>query len=229
MKGETIMAYNEGMSPADYAAINNGGGFGNGNDWWILLFLLWGGWGGNGGWGGGHGGAPATQADLSAGFANSEIMSDLNDLQLGQAGIQQTLCQGFNGVNTTVLQGFNALQAQNAECCCTTQRAIDAVNYNVERQFCDTRYLAEKNTRDIIENANCNTRAILDAMNQYKMDALRDENQTLRLQASQTAQNAYLINQLRPAPVPAYAVANPYCCTPACGNGFGNGYGYAAG
>lgn len=223
------MAYNEGMSPADYAAINNGGGFGNGNDWWILLFLLWGGWGGNGGWGGGRGGAPATQADLSAGFANSEIMSDLNDLQLGQAGIQQTLCQGFNGVNTTVLQGFNALQAQNAECCCTTQRAIDAVNYNVERQFCDTRYLAEKNTRDIIENANCNTRAILDAMNQYKMDALRDENQTLRLQASQTAQNAYLINQLRPSPVPAYTVANPYCCTTACGNGFGAGYGYAAG
>ena len=225
------MAYNEGMSPADYAAINNGGGFGNGNDWWILLFLLWGG-GGYGGWGGGRGGAPATQADLAAGFNNSAVLNNLNDLQLGQAGIQQTLCQGFNGVNTTMLQSFNALQAQNAECCCTTQRAIDAVNYNVERQFCDTRYQGEKNTRDIIENANCNTRAILDAMNQYKMDALRDENQTLRLQASQSAQNAYLINQLRPSPVPAYTVANPYCCTPApcgCSNGFGAGYGYAAG
>ena len=41
---------------------------------------------------------------------------------------------------------------------------------------------------------------------------LRDENQALRLSASQAAQNAYLIGQLRPSPIPSYRVANPYCC-----------------
>lgn len=44
--------------------------------------------------------------------------------------------------------------------------------------------------------------------------------------ASQAAQNAYLVGQLRPSPVPAYTVANPYCCTPANACGCGNGYGY---
>ena len=38
------------------------------------------------------------------------------------------------------------------------------------------------------------------------------DNQALRLAASQSAQNATLINALRPSPVPAYQVQNPYCC-----------------
>ena len=161
------------MSPADIRACtcgndgyNNGGMFGN--DWaWIVILLLfgWGGRGFGGGFGGqGYGGnggcgcSPcATQADLAAGFNNSAVLSNLNDLALGQAGIQQTLCQGFNGVNTTVLQGFNGvdnaictlgynvqggfntLGHQISDCCCQTQRAIDGVNYNLATQGCETR------------------------------------------------------------------------------------------
>lgn len=37
----------------------------------------------------------------------------------------------------------------------------------------------------------------------------------LQLAASQAAQNQYLVNTIRPCPVPAYTVANPFCCNQA--------------
>ena len=85
---------------------NNGWG---GDGWWILLLLLCG-WGGNNGWNGNGGnnmlgyelGRVATTNDVASGFSTSAIMGDLNDIILGQqagfAGVQQTMCQGFNGV-----------------------------------------------------------------------------------------------------------------------------------
>ena len=45
---------------------------------------------------------------------------------------------------------------------------------------------------------------------QNKIDALRDRTQTLEFAASQQAQTANLINQLRPVPVPAYPSCSPY-------------------
>lgn len=73
-------------------------------------------------------------------------------------------------------------------------------------------------TRDIVDSQNANTRAILDAIAQSKVDAMQDkiatltaQNQSLQFAASQAAQNDYLTSALRPCPVPAYVVANPYC------------------
>ena len=119
--------------------------------------------------------------------------------------------------NTGLLTGFNNLQAQNAQCCCETQRLIERgfadTNYNLATQACDTRNLIQNTTRDIIDNANGNTRAILDFLVQDKISALQNENQSLKLAASQAVQNNYLISQLRqPCPVPAYVVPNPNCC-----------------
>ena len=254
------------LSAADVAAVvgngnnrNNDGMFGN--DWaWIVILLLFG-WGRNGfgGFGGGYGTTGgdccckpcATQADLAAGFNNSAVMSNLNDLALGQAGIQQTLCQGFNGVNTTVMQGFNGvgnaicnlgynvqggfngLSAQLAQCCCDTRAAISDVKYTIANEGCDTRHAIYNSTRDIIDNANANSRAILDFLTQDKIATLTAENQSLKFQASQTAQNAFitanqeaqtaeLIRRLgRDCPVPAFVVPNPNCCyqyaQPTCG------------
>ena len=173
----------------------------------------------------------ATQADLAAGFNNSAVINKLNDLTLGQAGIQQTLCQGFNGVNTTVLQGFNGvdnavctlgynmqagfngLAHQISDCCCETRAAI-----------ADVKYANERNTCDIIRAGQDNTRAILDFLTQDKIATLTAENQNLKFAASQSAQNAFitanqeaqtaeLIRRLgRDCPVPAYVVPNPNCC-----------------
>jgi hypothetical protein len=225
-------------SLSDVAAVtgnrNNDGMFGN--DWaWIIILLLFGyGGRGFGNFGGGMPyGTPATQADLSAGFASNATLNGLNDIKLGQAGIQQTLCQGFNGVNTTVLQGFNGVERgfcdlshQISDCCCTTKGAIADLKYTVGQEACDTRHAIYNSSRDIIDNANANSRAILDFLTQDKIATLTAENQSLKFQASQTAQNGYIdaignsiVARLQtPQPVPAYMVANPNCCyTNHCG------------
>jgi hypothetical protein len=221
-----------------------GGGYGNsmwGGDWasWIILFLIFGmfGWG-NGGFGGNGGtNGPgfqgwATRADINEGFA-------LNGLQNGQNSIRDAVSNGFHGVDNAVCtlgyqtqQGFNALGAQMAQCCCDTQRAIDGVNYNMATQACDTRNTIQNSTRDIIDNANANSRAILDFLTQDKITTLQAENQSLKLAASQANQNSYLtatldaqtnelIRRINPMPIPAYQVPNPYAgcgCNP-CGCG----------
>lgn len=199
------MSY-ENMSPADVAAVtrnNDGFGFGGENGaWWIIILLLfgWGGRGFGGGFGGqGNGGyygcgcgVPATQADLAAGFNNSAVLNNLDS-------IENALCQGFNGVNTAILQngyqtqaGINGLSHQLADCCCATQRAIDSVRYDMATQACDTRNTIQNTTRDIIDNANANSRAILDFLTQDKIATLTAENQSLKFAASQSAQNAYI-------------------------------------
>ena len=242
---------------ADSGNNNNGGGFGGnfGEGLWavIILAILFG-RGGFGGFGGGNGGAPcATQSDLAAGFGNSAILGSLNDLTLGQAGIQQTLCQGFNGVNTTVLQGFNGvdnavctlgynmqsgintLAHQMSDCCCTTQRAIDGVNYNMQTGINAINTAICSQTRDIIEAQNANYRSLMDFMVQDKIATLQAENQGLKFAASQANQNAFIIaNQEaqtaelirrlgRDNPVPAYVVPNPNCCYTNYNSGCGCG------
>lgn len=226
------------MSPADLRAVmgNNDDGFGFGGNgaWWIIILLLFGwgrggfgGFGGNygGGQGGGYGypccGTPATQADLSAAFASNSVLSGIN-------GIDSTLCQGFNGINTAVLQngyntqaGINTLSHQIADCCCTTQRAIDGVRYDMATQSCAVQNTIQNTTRDVIENANANSRAILDALNANYIRTLEQENNSLRLSASQSAQNAVLMAAMdankaeilrrtgAECPTPAYVVQPP--------------------
>ena len=80
------------------------------------------------------------------------------------------------------------------------------------------------NTRDIIDSQNAGTRAILDYLCQEKISDLQNENQALRLAASQSNQNAVLMaamdaNQAelirrlgRDCPSPAFIVPDPNCC-----------------
>lgn len=234
------------MTPADIRACTCGndgygdGMFGGNSAWWIIILLLFG-WGGRGfGFGGGYGasqggcGSPcATQADLAAGFNNSAVLNNLD-------GIENALCQGFNGVNTALLQGFagvdnavctlgynmqggfNSIGHQISDCCCQTQRAIDRVAYENQANTCALQNTINGTTRDIIDNANANSRAILDFLTQDKIATLTAENQALKFQASQTAQNAFitanqeaqtaeLIRRLdpHPCPQPAYVVQPP--------------------
>ena len=196
-------------------------GYGNGffgNDgWWIILLLLCG-WGNNGGFGGGFGGAGfnsfelgrlATTNDVASGFSTSEIMSDLNDILLGQASIQQTLCQGFNGVNTAILQSANATERGFAQtnynmqdCCCKTNSNIDNLRFDLSKGLCDVMRASQDNTQKII-----------DMYTGDKIDTLNRKLATAEARNSTLENNAYLISQLRePCPVPAYRVPNPNCC-----------------
>lgn len=197
-------------------------GYGNGffgNDgWWIILLLLCG-WGNNGGFGGGFGGNAgfnsfelgrlATTNDVASGFSTSEIMSDLNDILLGQASIQQTLCQGFNGVNTAILQSANATERGFAQtnynmqdCCCKTNSNIDNLRFDLSKGLCDVMRASQDNTQKII-----------DMYTGDKIDTLNRKLATAEARNNTLENNAYLISQLRePCPVPAYRVPNPNCC-----------------
>lgn len=248
MEGDFATGYAIGQNDS-----KNNGGFGFGGDWWVIIILaLLFGWGGNGWGGGGYGGGNAvpyisgidTRSAVYDGFA-------LNNLENGIRGVQNGLSDGFYAVNTSLLngfhgvdnaicnlgyqtqQGFNTLGYNMKDCCCETQRLI-------ERGFCDTNYNLATNTSNIVQAGHADTDRViakLDAMESArqaeKIEALRLENQTLKFQASQAAQNAFitanqdaqtaeLIRRLRtPDAVPAYVVPNPNCCY---GNPLGVGY-----
>lgn len=226
------------VAPANTSGSGNGFGWGGDGAWWIIILFLFVfcGWGGNG-WGnnGGNGGGVVDGYVLTSDFANVERKID---------SVNQGLCDGFyqqaqliNGTNMAMANGFGqaelsrsnqqaalmqqltAMQMQAAECCCNIQRSIEGVRYDMAAQACDTRNTVQNATRDIIDNANSNSRAILDFLTQSKLQDLQSENQGLKLAASQAAQNSYLVSQLRPSPIPAYTVQNPYCCNQFAGCG----------
>ena len=230
-------------------------GYGNGffgGDWaWIIILALLFGWGNNGnifggGFGGGNGfvggydiGRLATTNDVAVGFNNSAVLNNLNDLKLGQAGIQQTLCQCCNGINQAInTNGYetrlavNGLSAQLAQCCCDIQRGIDSVNYNMATNTCTITNAINNATRDIVDNQNANYRAIHDELvANERIAELTQQVNALNLAQSQANQNAYLtatmdantaelIRRLgRDCPVPAFVVPNPNCCYNTCGCG----------
>lgn len=226
------------MPVAPTGMMNSGfGGFGGDGAWWIIILFLFVfcGWGGNGWGNNGNSGGVVDGYVLTSDFANVERKID---------SVNQGLCDGFyqqaqlvNGTNMAMANGFGqaelsranqqaalmqqltAMQMQAAECCCNTQRSIEGVRYDMAAQACDTRNTVQNATRDIIDNANSNSRAILDFLTQSKLQDLQSENQGLKLAASQAAQNSYLVSQLRPSPIPAYTVQNPYCCNQFAGCG----------
>ena len=211
----------KGYNLSDIAAVTGNRGsdgmFGD-NGWWIILLFLFAGWGrGFGGFGGGgYEAAPATQADVRAAVDQQTLISKLDQQTYGLAdstyALSNAITTGFHGVDTAICTlgynmqgGFNALGHQISDCCCETGRAIERgfaeTNYNLATQACDTRRAIEDSTR-----------SILDFLTQDKIATLAAENQSLKFAASQAAQNAYLVGELRPCPVPAYTVPNPYCC-----------------
>lgn len=140
-------------------------------------------------------------AAVNGGFAglNSTICQQQYDTanMLNQMNISNL--QTANAQNVTAMQNANALQTQLAECCCELKAGQLATQNQIQAQTCE------------LENTmNNNTRAILDYLCQDKISTLQTENQALRLSASQERQNAYLIDQLRPSPVPAFPVPNPF-------------------
>lgn len=229
----------KGYNLSDIAAVtgnrNGDGVFGGDNGWWIILLFLFAGWGrgGLGGFGGGANEAGwATQADVRAAVDQQTLISKLDQQTYGLAdstyALNSAIMNGFHGVDNAICtlgyqtqQGFNGIAHQISDCCCETQRLI-------ERGFCDTNYNMATNaantqraicdsTRDIIDANNAGVRSILDFLTQDKIATLQADNQALRLAASQAKQNTYLVNELRPCPIPAYNVPNPYCC-------YSNGY-----
>jgi hypothetical protein len=193
------------LSPADIVAMNGGGA----NEWMNnpFIYLVWLALlGNNGGIFGNRGGAEAlqgaiTRSDLFEGFNNQEISNQLR-------GITNGLCDGFYATR----QGISDLGYAVKDCCCTTNRNIDAVRFENAQNTCaiTNAIHAEGETTRALINANM----IQDLRD--KLEA-RDRDILVRdFQLSQLAQNATLINELRPCAKPAYITCSPY--TTACGS-----------
>lgn len=212
-----------------------------------------GGFGGGYGGGNGCGYSPcATQADVRAAVDQQTLISKIDQQTYGLADSFTALNNNFRGIDNAICTlgyqnqaGINSISAQLAQCCCDTRAAIQdnttsgVMNTNtLSRQISDCCCDIEKmnmQSRFDAQAYNCNTLQaidklgdrIIDYMSNEKVQALRDENQALRLAASQSAQNAYitasqeaqtaeLIRRLgldrQTCPIPAYVVPNPNCC-----------------
>lgn len=208
----------DGLSAADVALLSGRNNDGWGGDWMgmIALFFLFSmmGWGGYGGFGGfGNGERVATVGDVQRGFDTQNIISKLD-------GINSGLCDGFYAQNSTMLNISNNLQrdlctgfantnavVQQArfdaqQCCCETNRNIDAV-----------RYENAKNTCDIMQNSNAGVQKILDAITGNRMADMQNQINQLQL-------NAALCGVVRYPNQTTYTAGYSPCF-----NGYGNGCG----
>lgn len=204
---------------------NNGDGIGNGgNAWWVLiiLFALFGGWGRGYGGGYGDGGSHsfvyagqtqpcATAADVQAGFNQQTLISkidgqtygiadlgyainsQLSAAELSRANQQAALMAQLNANNVSNMQNTNLLQAALTDCCCQNREAIAQVRYDMATQTCATQNMMQNLARDIQDTVRQQTIDAKDA----KIVELTQQIQALNLAASQQAQNAYLIAQLK--------------------------------
>lgn len=180
----------------------------------------------------------ATQADVRAAVDQQTLISKIDQQTYGLSDVfnslNTNLNNNFRGIDNAICtlgyqgaQHASNLSAQLAQCCCDTRAAIQdnttqgVMNTNaLSRQISDCCCDLEKmnmQSRFDAQAFNCNTLQaidklgdrIIDYMSNEKTQALRDENQALRLAASQAKQNQYLIDQIKPCPVPAYITCNP--------------------
>lgn len=185
------------------------------------------------------------QMGLANGFAGVEAGANARQI----ANMQQAFA-----AQTAVTQGMNDIGMSLQNCGCENRAGLADLKYTVATENCADRTAAYQNTRDIIDSQTKGTQAILDKLCQLELDGVKaqveakndriSELQTqlnmANLQASQTAQNAFisqgfanevdqLYNRLNSCPVPTTPVygrtpifqcnqqANPCGC--GCGNG----------
>lgn len=177
-----------------------GGMFGGDNDFLLIIVLFFFMMMFGGGFGGFGGNGALTRAEMQQGFDTQEVVRKLD-------GITNGLSDGFYAQNTTMLRGFADIttavregQFMAKDCCCETNRNIDGVRYD-----------AQKNTCDIITAVHEEGEKTRSLIKENEIQVLRDKVAELRLAQSQCAQNAYLTNTIRPYPVPAYPACRPTC------------------
>lgn len=217
---------------------------------------------GFGGGGGSQGAADNYVLASDFSMLSRQVSDGFNAIERRTDGIVNGICDlGYtqqsliNGVNLNVVQGTNAIATQLAQCCCDIREAVSGINYNmamgnsniqsqiascccdverqIERGFADTNYHLATQNCATLQAIDKSADRIIDYLTNEKMQTLRDENQALRLSASQAKQNAYLIDQLGyQCPKPAYVVQPPQNVTfptNCCGNvsyaNFGGGCG----
>lgn len=141
----------ENYSLSDIKAVTDGMGDSFGGSWiWVVIIFLFafmnGGFGLNRNGELGNYATAATQQEILFGQHFGQVNERLTNLgngicslgydmqgNIGNLGKEIALAQ--NNTNMAVMQTGNNIQAQIAECCCTTQRGLDAVNANIDAKF----------------------------------------------------------------------------------------------
>lgn len=173
---------------------------------------------------------------------SNTLNCDINSVQSALNTINTSVSQIACDTKLSGAQVINAIQSGNASlasqlasCCCDVRNAITTQGY-------ESQLATVNQTNTLTSNANTQFNILgakIDAQTQIindkfcqlemremqnKIDSLRQENTQLALAASQQAQTANIVSQLKaPCPTPAYVVPNPNCCYGAFGN---YGYGY---
>lgn len=155
--------------------------------------------------------------NLFNGFANVTSAITTNGYETRNAITQDTIAN---------MQNTNALQGSIKDCCCKLESQLADNKYEMAKGFCSTNNTIAMSTRDIVDNMNANYRALHDEIVANRIEdkntqiaMLQNQLNKAELSASQTAQNEYLINRLRPCPIPAYPSCNPWGCN--CNSGCG--------
>ena len=212
----------EGVTLSDIAALNrNEDGWGGNCMWIIVLFALIFGWGGNNWGNNGFANAIgyenlATSNEVQRGFDNQNSMANQREILAAvNSGTAQSVSatnQVFHDLLGVFSDKYSELQrdiagvalsqaqalANQNECCCSIQRAIDGVNYNAAMNTMQTNQTIAEWGQKIIDSQTANRMADM-------------QNQINQLQLEQAMQgvvrypNGFVYN----------AGNNPFC---SCGN-----------
>ena len=213
-----------GLSIADAMALagnKNEGGLFEGTSAWVffLFFLL--AWGGGGGFFGGGGNSTRegelTRAEMYNALGQQDSFVNQSNIMRELSAFERDAANNWGAMKYDNLMGVNSIMSQmaanaaaQAQCCCETNRNIDAVRYENAKNTCDITHNAQLNTRDILESQNAGFQRILDFLTNDKIESLRNELQSAQLQLGNMSQTTTLINTLRPFPAPAYITNSPY-------------------
>ena len=208
---------NGNLSASDVALLSGKEGydmFGGNSMMWIFALLILAGGGFNGF--GGYGQQYATSAEVQRGFDTQNLQTQtagiLNAVNAGTAQAVATTNQTFHDTVNALSDKYMELQrdisglavgqagllAKENECCCSTLRAIDGVNYN-----------NALNTAAINANTTEQTQKILDAIAGNRMADMQNQINQLQMQQAMAGVVRY------PNASTYYAGANPFC---SCGN-----------
>lgn len=213
-----------GLSIADAMALagnKNEGGLFEGTSAWVffLFFLL--AWGGGGGFFGGGGNSTRegelTRAEMYNALGQQDSFVNQSNIMRELSAFERDAANNWGAMKYDNLMGVNSIMSQmaanaaaQAQCCCETNRNIDAVRYENARNTGDVIHNTQLNTRDILESQNAGFQRILDFLTNDKIESLRNELQSAQLQLGNMSQTTTLINTLRPFPAPAYITNSPY-------------------
>lgn len=202
-----------GLSPADIMAMtqgdNNNNGFGGTWTWVFFLFFLLA-WGGGGLFGGGSTQGALTRAELADGLGRQDMFRNQDMILTEVSAFERDATNRWGNIQYEVMKGLNDNRFAQQECCCTTNRNIDAVRYENAKNTCDIVNTSNLNTRDILTNQNAGVQRILDYLTTDKIEGLRTELQSANLTIQNMNQTSDLLNVLRPYPTPAYITCSPY-------------------